>query len=487
MSEALADCFRRWIVDTDATLDRWNPARHPMASSVLFWFRTSPREMEPNRESTTVSSTDPPLVLTDQSLVILDTKGRLVEFRQVPPQRDPSTTPAPEPTWDAVFRAVGVDERAFTRVTPEWSPKDFADARAAWEGPLPDAADLRLRIEAAAYRGRIVSVFAVAPWARPRAMVPPPPPSWVERIRSALSVAFLLSVLIGAAVVAHHNLRVNRADRRGAARLATAYVIIQIVAWLVSGHHRSGARDEINNFLRIAGPLALQAGILWMLYLALEPYGRRFWPDGLLGWTRLLSGRIRDPRIGREMLIGSALGGGLMLIDLFRTLSPLLAGRPPGDLTLGTEVEVFDGFGRLYGSWADQFYISLQAALIFVMVLVIARVLLRRTWLAVVVAMTIELTVVGGGVSHGGIGWLYYLSQLMALGLITFAILRYGLLVTALTIIIDNIPSTVPIVPQGASWATLPGTLSLLLVVAVAGFGFYAARAGQPLFGKLEV
>jgi len=41
-------------------------------------------------------------------------------------------------------------------------------------------------------------------------------------------------------------------------------------------------------------------------------------------------------------------------------------------------------------------------------------------------------------------------------------------------------------VTHGPSWAALPGNLSIALVVAVACFGFYAARAGQPLFGKYE-
>src|SRR5262249_3182632 len=138
----LAPDFRRWIVESDQTLDRWNPARHPMAQALLFWHRASPREMEPNRSSTTVSATDPPLVLTGQTLIVLDTKGRLFEFRIVPPQHDPSKDPSPTPKWDAVFRAAGLDQGRFTPVDPEWSPKDFADTRAAWEGPLADAPDL---------------------------------------------------------------------------------------------------------------------------------------------------------------------------------------------------------------------------------------------------------------------------------------------------------------------------------------------------------
>lgn len=478
--------FRRWIVDTDATRDRWNPSRHPMVYGLMFWHRTSPREMEPNRASTTVSPTDPPLVFTGQTLVTLDTKGRLVEFRRVPPQRDPAAEAAPAPKWDAVFRAAGLDQSAFKPVHPEWVPKDFADARAAWEGPLPDAPELPLRLEAAAYRGQVISVYSVAPWSRPRAMVPPPSSSWLERIRSIAAVVVYVTILLGSAFLARHNLLVNRADRRGATRLAAAYAAIQLVSWIVGAHHLSQPGAEINSLFRVAGPLLMQAGILWLLYVAIEPYGRRFWPDGLLGWTRLLSGRVRDPRIGRDVLIGSALGGALLLVDLFRTLSPIAIGRPLGVMTLGTEVEVFDGFGRLYGTWSDQFFGSLQTALMFVMLLVVARLVVKRSWLAVLMALAVELTVAGGGPPAGGVPWQYYTAQLMALGLINLAILRFGVLVIVVMILFDNIPSAVPILSHGASWATLPGTLSLLLVLSFAAFGFYAARAGQPLFGKLE-
>lgn len=87
----------------------------------------------------------------------------------------------------------------------------------------------------------------------------------------------------------------------------------------------------------------------------------------------------------------------------------------------------------------------------------------------------------------GGVVWLYYLAQAMAIVLIVLAIFRYGLLVSAVMILVDNIPSAVPIVPNGGSWVAMPGNLSIALVVALACFGFYAARAGQPLLGKIDV
>jgi hypothetical protein len=476
--------FQSWIVETDATGDRWNPARHPMTSGLLFWHRTSPREMQPNRQSTSISPTDPPLVVTGQSLVVLDIKGRLVEFRRVPPQRDPPADALP-PAWSAMFRAAGLNEPAFTPVAPEWQPKDFADSRAAWEGPHPDAPDLQLRIEAAAYRGKVTSMYTVGPWSRARAQVPLTE-SASRRIRMVFSTVLSIGVMIGSVVLARHNLRTGRADRSGAGRLASVYILIQVMAWIVGAHHLSDPVEEVGSFFRVAGTLLLQGAILWILYLALEPFGRRFWPDGLLGWSRLLSGRVRDPRIGREILIGCAFAGALMLVDLLRSLSPLLLGKPLGVPTLGGEVEVLDGFGALFGTWADQSFRSVQTTLVIAMLLVVLRLATRSAWLATILGLAILIPAAGGGVPAGGVAWIYYLAQMLALSLIILALFRYGLLVTFVMILVDNIPSAVPIVAHGPSWAAAPGNLSIALVLGLAGFGFYAARAGQPLFGTVE-
>ena len=69
--------------------------------------------------------------------------------------------------------------------------------------------------------------------------------------------------------------------------------------------------------------------MLWIVYLALEPYVRRFWPDGILGWTRLLSGYVRDPRVGRDLLTGCVIGTVMGLLDGAIDLLPPLFGYPP--------------------------------------------------------------------------------------------------------------------------------------------------------------
>jgi len=120
------------------------------------------------------------------------------------------------------------------------------------------------------------------------------------------------------------------------------------------------------------------------------------------------------------------------------------------------------------------------------MTFVALRLLVRRTWIAALVGTIVVSTAVAGNAQSGEALWLYAIGQLLTIGLITVAIFRFGLLVTVVMLIVDNIPTAVPVLPHAAAWAALPGNLSMALVVAMACFGFYAARAGQPLFGKFS-
>jgi serine/threonine-protein kinase len=199
--------FVRWLANTDDTLNRWSPARVSQGPALLFWYRTSPRDLEPDSPSMRVSPSDPGLTLTDMTLVILDTRGRLVEFRRVPPQRDDAAPgPPATPDWTLAFRAAGLSFNSFAPVDPTWSPKDFADTRGAWEGPLPDAPDIRVRIEAAGYRGKITSIYTVGPWARPRAMQPLTR-STLSNVLNIFSGLLWITVLGGALLLARHNVR----------------------------------------------------------------------------------------------------------------------------------------------------------------------------------------------------------------------------------------------------------------------------------------
>src|SRR5262249_35518755 len=214
-------------------------------------------------------------------LVVVDTQGRLVEFRRVPPQQDASTGQPAAVSWEPLFRAAGLDRGAFANVDPQWMPKDFADTRAAWEGPAADAPGLRIPLGAGAYRGRITSFYLVGPWTRPRAQQQVTPSAAASALR-LFAIVLWTSVLGGSVLLARAHIRAKRADLRTAARLAILCLLMNIAAWAIGGHHRWGAAEEVNSFFRVCGNMLFMVALLWVLYLALEPYGRRFWPDGLL-------------------------------------------------------------------------------------------------------------------------------------------------------------------------------------------------------------
>lgn len=70
-------------------------------------------------------------------------------------------------------------------------------------------------------------------------------------------------------------------------------------------------------FSHVATAIAIglfAASVVWVLYMALEPYLRRRLAQSLISWTRLLSGDLRDPLAAGHILAGTALGvgGGLL-------------------------------------------------------------------------------------------------------------------------------------------------------------------------------
>jgi len=69
----------------------------------------------------------------------------------------------------------------------------------------------------------------------------------------------------------------------------------------------------------------------------------------------------------------------------------------------------------------------------------------------------------------------------------TIIVVRYGLLVTAVTLPLINITANLPLTFALSHWSATTSNLTIAFVAGLTLFGFYASRAGQPLFGKLDV
>jgi hypothetical protein len=484
---AISQPFIRWLATTDRNPRRWDQVKIGSPPTLIYWHRTSPRLMLPIRTQVQINPVDPPLTVSGMTYMVLDTLGRVVEFQALPPQFDPEPDPHIPPRWETLFDLAGLTMAAFTPVTPQWSPRDYADTRAAWEGPLTDRPEYRVRVEAAAYRGKPTAMFLLGPWSRPTRMAPEPR-TLLATMLSALLGTVIVALIIAALLLARHNLRAQRADRHAATRLAFIVMGGYVALWVIVAHHVPDMLLEVNNFMRTFGTVLLAACVVWILYLALEPYVRRFWPDGILGWTRLLSGYVRDPRVGRDVLIGCSVAVGLTVCEALYNYVPPLIGFPSALPTFQSGVVNLINASTTIGTMFDALVQGTYQALFVILGYVLLRLALRRNALAIAAGIALFALVRANGVmSSAAPWWLAAAYEAFFLAVLATVVVRYGLLVTAVSAIVGGLLETMPLTYHLSHWTATTSNLTIAAVVGLTLFGFYASRAGQPLFGKLEV
>jgi hypothetical protein len=168
-------------------------------------------------------------------------------------------------------------------------------------------------------------------------------------------------------------------------------------------------------------------------YLAIEPYGRPFWPDALRAWTGLWLGRLRDPRVGREMLIGTAFGGlSLLVVEVPKLLSGPLGWRMP-QFPFGNALWVLET-PSLVGFGLNQISAGLQSAVYVAMVFLV----LRRPRAAMAVGVGVLLLIINNGQVVSGT-WMERFNAVAFTFLITVVIHRVGLLATATFLFVENV------------------------------------------------
>jgi len=459
----------------------WNQIRAGRPPALMFWYRTSPQEFAPPSPGGRVDSGDPPVNVPGMHQLFLDTEGRLVEFHTVPPQF-PAEGGASAAPWPLLFEAADLDAKAFTPVAPRWTPRDYGDAAAAWEGFVPGRPDLSVRLEAASFHNQLVSFQIVWPWTEPTG-IEKSRRTGLQRLGDLLSVGLWVTMLIGGVLLARYNLRANRADRSGSARFAIGIMLATLTSILLSATHVANAKVENQQIMGSIAFASLTGGITWIFYLAIEPYARRFWPDALLGWTRMMSGRLNDPRVGRDLLIGLACGAAGMLLDTSKLIPMALGWRIP-QLPFGNGLQYLIGVPPLLARWLSEVINALQSALVVAMIFLVMRLLLKRTRPAIGAGLFVLVLAMNGGSVLSGT-WMDTFNNIAFTVFLTIVIQRFGLLAMATALFVDNIVTSVPMTTNLSAWWSTPTTLSVAMLIGLTGFAYRAARARQPLFGPV--
>jgi serine/threonine protein kinase len=468
---------------TDKPHPNWNQILTGRPNILQYWYRQSPRDMLPHdfhdamMTPGIISSDDPPEIVSGMVRIELDPQGRLIYLQAIPPELEtPATTPSAPYDWKTLFTAAGLDLSQFKTTTPTWNSLGGADFRAAWTGTWPGTTR-PLRIEAASWRGQPVFFSLIGDWTKPQ-RAKGDERTRGEKIRDIAGIILILSILLGAGLLARRNYRIGRSDQEGAMRLAFVMFCLEIALWLSRSHLVPGL-EALFLFLLAVSTALLVSGVTWMLYLAIEPWVRRKWPQTIISWTRLLSGKFRDPLVGRDLMFGVALGIVWLLIVQAHNVAKIHLGDAPA---LYDPAYLVGGREAL-GAWLFQIPTSIFAALEFFFVMLGLKLLLRKEWLAAIgfVAIFVGLR---SADPYPAVDLPTYTA---IYGVAVLIVYRYGLVPLACAIFTVDMLASVPLTLDTSAWYMSTSLLALLSVVALAGWGFYHSLGGKPLWNTSEI
>jgi len=408
---------------------------------------------------------DPPFDESGMVRLRLDSQGRLLQFEQMPLQLQKPAKDAPAPPdWNALFTAAGLDPSTFQTAEPLWTSLAASDTRMAWTRKSPR----EQRVEAAALRGQPVYFSVIEPWTKPT-RIPGATDSTALTVTFAVLAALLIVIIGAAAWLAAGNLRRRRGDMRGAFRLGMFIFCGQMALW-VTRAHLTVSFGTFGIFLVALATSVFYAVIMWTVYMALEPYVRRRWPQTLISWSAVLIGRFPDAVVGRDVLIGCAAGAILTVVGgLSETWLRRAGGWPFQDNT--TPLEGARGYLAVMFLAIPH---AVRGALFFFLLIFLLRALLRNQWAAGVAFAVIFASL---DLASSGHPWFNAFITFVEFFAFAVLVLRWGLLalcVTMFFLFATNLP-----LGKSTAWYFGETTFGLLAAMALAGWAFYTALGSR--------
>jgi hypothetical protein len=296
-----------------------------------------------------------------------------------------------------------------------------------------------------------------------------------ETAGQIFSVFSLVLVVVGACLVARHNIRKGRGDRRGASRIAAAVLVIYMFAWVLAAHHVL-TLSEIALIVDATAFFALIAGAVWIFYIALEPYIRRHWPHAMVSWTRILTGRAKDPVVSTHLLIGLLFG---VVWSVISAGGALILNKQPGAFSNEISTDALLGFTHVASAFLSVLPSGTISVMVFFFLLFVIRVRVRRERLAAILFVVVFTLFVTLFVSPSWASLPFNLIQFSILG---FILTQYGIVPTYVGVCVSHMLITFPLTTDMSAWYAGPAIFAVALVAVAAILAFRGAVAGRPLF-----
>jgi serine/threonine-protein kinase len=415
---------------------------------------------------------DPPLSVAGMTRVMMDRHGRLTEFVGVPPVADDSEAPTYD--WSIALGAAGLDVSQLRPAKARWAAPVDSDFKQAWDGAYADQPDVTFHVEAASWHGKPVWFAVMGPWYQPpRSPTFADVPGWIVWATLVIACAMTLAFV----TMARRNLRLGRGDGRGAGRIAMIMFAGLSGALLLRADHTASIADEVALLMNIFVQSVFFAVDVWVIYVAFEPYARRRWPQLIISWSRLLDGRLRDPLVARDLLLGM-LGGIVMVLvvhlsivlptglghqqsaPLAQFTTTLTANRHLGFFFLQP---AYEGFAVGFGALASMF--------LFLRIL-------RFPLLAHVVTFVCIGLAIGGATQPVS-------PELMLLNVAIwyFLLIRVGILAASTSVYVYAVLPAIPLTLDVHAWYVERTFIAFALFGALLVYAFHASLAGKSAFG----
>jgi len=483
--------YHRHVRTRSTDPERWNDLARTRPGALLFGYRESPSELE-RRSAGSIGNWlgDPPPNRPGMVEVVLDPGGRLASFRAVPDILDPPGAGTGETAADfgPLFEAAGLDLATLVEAEPRTRPARYADRRFAWTGRFADDDPAEVRVEAASLLGRPLSFQVLHAWDLPEvdeeAVDDDGPvgseatggPSVWTRIAQWLSPIWFVLALSGVTALAVRNVRSGRGDHRTALRFGL-YLAGARLLWMIGVHPAGGFVDLLIAHLAYS---AYRLVVSYVFYLALEPYARRLWPEMLVSWVRAFGGRLRDARVGRDVLYGIAAGCAFALAKGLGAAALVVWSPSNEGLDTGFwSWESLRGVRAAIAAVAGLHVTAVLDNLNGVMMFLVLRVVTGNTRIAVVLTTALALLLFSPG-SLFNVTYLAVFAVVVAVFWLT--LFRAGLLAVLVAFTVEALLHGVRVTADLGAWHALPMWLAYGSVLAATAWAFFAATAGRPLF-----
>jgi serine/threonine protein kinase len=412
--------------------------------------------------------------------ILLDTRGRLVQFSAVPPQFTDNPKTQTQTDWSPAFSAAELDQSRFKETAPKWTPPSAYDARIAWEGMMPDHPEIPLRVEAAAFQGKIVSFQLIYPWTKPNVWASNriTTRTWVGTL---IFAGLAIGILVTAIFLARRNVKSGSGDRKGAFKISLVVLILTFCGIFLGINHVPSFFPELDRYSHAIRQALYFATATWLLYLALEPYVRRNLPELIVSWNRLLAGDWRDPLVGRDVLIGTLFGIGQITLIHVGDLAERYFNNAALDLSA---FRVNNSLAGLRISFANVLFrssLGIGYGFMAVFFLVILFLIFRRRLYAEIVIFGVYATIT---TLLFKISLVFLPFSLVIAVMIAVLWARFGLVATVISAIVFFWLERTLFTFNLSAWYASGMFLTLFLILLLLGYGFKISLANRPLLGN---